>query len=239
MLKTIHGVVISSTNYQESSKIINVLTEDGIYGILSKGCRNVKSPLRLISNKLTYAEFIIYEKTDGLSTLKEGSVIDDFKNIQKDIKAMSYYIYMTDLVNQVYKHDNNKNIFSLYLNAVKKIDEGLDPKVMCNILEIKLLDYLGVPIELNACCKCGGTKNIITIDPDAGGYICESCYTDEIIYDAKVRKMLRMYYLVDIESIKELKINDYVVEAINRFLSIYYDRYTGLYLKSKSFLNEL
>lgn len=239
MLKTIRGVVVSATNYKESSKIINVLTEDGIYGINSKGCRNVKSPLRLISNKLTYGEYIIYENKDGLSTLKDGSVIDDFKNIQQDIKSMSYYIYMTDLVNQVYKHDSNKNIFKLYLSAVKKMNEGLDPKVMCNILEIKLLDYLGVPIELNACCKCGSDKNILTIDPDAGGYICSNCYTNEIIYDAKVRKMLRMYYLVDIETIKDLKINDYVVEAINRFLSVYYDRYTGLYLKSKTFLNEL
>ena len=75
-----------------------------------------------------------------------------------------------------------------------------------NILEIKLLDYLGVGINLNGCAKCGSTREIVTIDPDVGGYICKNCYTNEIIYDERVRKMLRMYYLVEIDSIKELKI---------------------------------
>ena len=121
--------------------------------------------------------------------------------------------------------------------TIKKIEEGLNPKVMMNILEIKLLDYLGVGINLNSCAKCGSTKNIITIDPDIGGYLCSNCRTNEIIYDEKTRKMLRMYYLVDIESVKELKIKDYVIDNINHFLSVYYDRYTGLYIHSKEFLN--
>ena len=45
------------------------------------------------------------------------------------------------------------------------------------------------------------------------------------------------YYLVDINSIKELDIKDYVIDAINKFLSVYYDKYTGLYIHSKKFLN--
>ena len=134
------------------------------------------------------------------------------------------------------KQNNDSTIFDIYIDTINKIEEGLNPMVMMNILEIKLLDYLGVGINLNGCAKCGTTKNIITIDPDIGGYICKDCYTNEIIYDEKVRKMLRMYYLVDIKSVSDLKINDYVIEAINRFLSVYYDRYTGLYIHSKKFL---
>ena len=111
--------------------------------------------------------------------------------------------------------------------------------VMTNILELKYLDYLGVGFDFNTCCKCGNKSNIITIDPDEGGYICKNCYTNEIIYDNKTLKMLRMYYLVNIESITELKISDNVIKNINYFVNTYYDRYTGLYLKSKKFLNEL
>ena len=51
--------------------------------------------------------------------------------------------------------------------------------------------------------------------------------------------MLRMYYLVDINSISDLKISDVVVNNINYFINTYYDRYTGLYLKSKKFLDDL
>ena len=48
-----------------------------------------------------------------------------------------------------------------------------------------------------------------------------------------------MYYYVDIKSISKLKISDKVKNEINHFLNVYYDRYTGLYLKSKDFLKKL
>lgn len=240
MLKTIEGVVVSETPFSENSKILNILTKEGLIGVTSKGCKNLKSPLRHISSKLVYGEFTIYYNKDKLSTLKEGVVLNNFTYIRTEPSLIPYstYIYITDLVTQVVKQSTNEEIYDLYISTIKKIEEGLNPIVMMNILEIKLLDYLGAPIQLNSCCKCGGVKNIITIDPDAGGYICQNCYTNEIIYDEKTRKMLRMYYLVDIDSVKELKITEYVIDNINTFLNIYYERYTGIYIHTKKFLDK-
>ncbi len=236
MIKTIKGVVIQETPWKENSKILNILTEDGIVGVLSKGCKSLKSDLRIVSQKLAYAEFIIMEGNSNLATLKEGNIIDPLVKINSDLTLISYYTYITELVTQIMKQNLNSEIYNLYIKTILKIESGLDPMVMMNILEIKLLDYLGVGISLNACVKCGSTKNIITVDPDVGGYICKNCYTNEIIYDENVRKMLRMYYLVDIDSVSEIKIKDYVKDSINQFLSIYYDRYTGIYIYSKKFL---
>lgn len=237
MLKKIRGIVVSEVPYKDSSKVLNILCEEGVVGVVSKGCKRINSPLRIISNKLTLGEYVIYYNESKLSTLKEGSVIDNFNNIKNDLNKISHATYITDLVNQVMKQNADPTVFSLYVSALKKIDEGINETVVMNILEIKLLDYLGVGINLNGCAKCGSTREIVTIDPDVGGYICKNCYTNEIIYDERVRKMLRMYYLVEIDSIKELKIKDYVIDSINKFLSVYYDRYTGLYIKSKEFLD--
>lgn len=237
MLKKIRGIVISEVPYKDSSKVLNILCEEGVIGVVSKGCKRINSPLRVISNKLTLGEYVIYYNESKLSTLKEGSVIDNFNNIKNDLNKISHATYITDLVNQVMKQNADPTVFSLYVSALKKIDEGINETVVMNILEIKLLDYLGVGINLNGCAKCGSTREIVTIDPDVGGYICKNCYTNEIIYDERVRKMLRMYYLVEIDSIKELKIKDYVIDSINKFLSVYYDRYTGLYIRSKEFLD--
>ena len=237
MLKKIRGIVVGEVPYKDSSKVLNILCEEGVIGVVSKGCKRINSPLRVISNKLTLGEYVIYYNESKLSTLKEGSVIDNFNNIKNDLNKISHATYITDLVNQVMKQNADPTVFSLYVSALKKIDEGINETVVMNILEIKLLDYLGVGINLNGCAKCGSTREIVTIDPDVGGYICKNCYTNEIIYDERVRKMLRMYYLVEIDSIKELKIKDYVIDSINKFLSVYYDRYTGLYIKSKEFLD--
>ena len=239
MLKKVEGIIIKETSFGETSKIINILTEDGIIGIMCKGAKSIKSPLRSFTLSLTYALFNIYYHEDKLSILKSVDVIDNFSNIKKDITLISYMTYLCDLASQVMKQNQNKDIYNLLISSLKKIDNGLNPMIITNIYEIKLLDYLGVGINFSECAKCGSMKNIITIDPDAGGYICQNCYTDEVIYEEKVLKMLKMYYLVEIDSISDLKISDSVIYAINNFINIYYDSYTGLYLKSKKFLEEM
>ena len=48
-----------------------------------------------------------------------------------------------------------------------------------------------------------------------------------------------MFNYVDISKIKELNILPKNKNEINRFLENYYDRYTGIYLKSKDFLTQI
>lgn len=239
MLKKVEGIIINDTNYGETSKIINILTAEGIIGVIAKGAKSIKSPLRSTTLNLTYGSFNIYYNENKLSTLKSADIINELKNIKKDIVLVSYMSFLCDLVSQVMKQNDDKKIYDMLISTLLKINDGLNPMIMTNILELKLLDYLGVGISFNSCCKCGKTKGIVTIDPDAGGYICKDCYTNELYYDEKTIKMLRMYYLVEISSISDLKISDKVVNNINYFVNTYYDRYTGLYLKSKKFLNDL
>lgn len=239
MLKKVEGIIINDTNYGEASKIINILTDEGIIGVIAKGAKSIKSPLRSTTLNLTYGSFNIYYNENKLSTLKSADIINELKNIKKDIVLVSYMSFLCDLVSQVMKQNDDKKIYDMLISTLLKINDGLNPMIMTNILELKLLDYLGVGISFNSCCKCGKTRGIVTIDPDAGGYICKDCYTNELYYDEKTLKMLRMYYLVEISSISDLKISDKVVNNINYFVNTYYDRYTGLYLKSKKFLNDL
>ena len=51
--------------------------------------------------------------------------------------------------------------------------------------------------------------------------------------------MIRMYYYVDIKNITKLDVSSEVTNEINRFLDDYYDRFTGLYIKSKDFLKKI
>ena len=69
MIKKIEGIIVSEVDYKESSKIINIYTKDmGIIGCISKGCKSLKSNLRSVTDKLTYATFTIYYKKDKYKT---------------------------------------------------------------------------------------------------------------------------------------------------------------------------
>lgn len=239
-IESFNGLVLSETNYGESSKILNVLTKEyGLIGIMSKGCRNVKSKLRGVSRKLIYGKFHVYYKENGLSVLIGVDLINSFTNIIMDLEKVSYAAFMIDLVLQVVRQNNDSNIFDLILASLEKLEEGFSPISLTNILELKLLDYLGVSPCIDSCSNCGSDKAIVTISADMGGYICKNCYHNEGLVSEKTIKMVRMFYYVDIKNISKLEVSSEVNKEIELFLEQYYDRYTGIYLKSKDFVKKI
>ncbi len=240
MIEKLEGIILNERDYSESSKILNVLTkEHGIVGVIAKGCRSMKSELRSVSEKLIYGHFNLYYKEDKLSTLISVDVIDSFKNIRKEIVKISFATFLLELSEQVYRQNNNNDIYELLISSLTKIDEGLDPMVITNILELKYLTYLGVDPLLEGCSACGNTNAIVGLSIIKGGYICNNCRTTEAIVSPKTIKMIRMFCYVDISKISTIDISEQVKKEINYFLDEYYDEYTGLYLKSKTFLNSL
>lgn len=240
MIEKVEGIVVSETPYGDSSKIINVLTkEHGMVGIMCHGVKSMKSPLRTKTIKFSYGYFHINYNEKKLSKLIDVDIIDSFVKIRSDIELISYATYLNELTLQVLKQNDSEEIYNLYINALIKLNTGHSPLIITNIIELKYLDYLGVGLNLEECVKCGNKTSIVTLDPDEGGFLCSNCYTNEMIMSSKSIKMIRMYYIVDISSITEINVSSSVTNEINMFLNKYYERYTGLYLKSKDFLKRI
>lgn len=239
MIKEVIGFIMSEVPYGETSKIINVITKDGMIGIMCKGAKSLKSKNRSTTLRFTYAKFNIYYKENKLSTLIDSEIINDLSLIKNDIILISYLNYLTELTSQIIKDNFDSSIYDLFITAIEKINNNLNPMVITNILEIKYLDYLGVSLNLDCCNICGSKEKIVTIDGDVGGLVCQSCYHNEKIVSLKNIQMLRNYYYLDISKISKIDIEENIIKEINNFINIYYDRYTGLYLNSKKFLRDI
>ena len=94
----------------------------------------------------------------------------------------------------------------------------------------------------------GISSDLSPKDPMYGIYIFKKGFGGEVVeligeYDyivsPKTIKIIRMLEYVDISKISKLDVSDTVKKEINAFIDDYYDRYTGLYLKSKNFLKKL
>lgn len=240
MIEKVEGVVVSTIPFKESSKILNVFTKEyGLIGMMAKGASRMKSELRSVSDKLTYGYFHIYYKEGKLSNLISVDIIHPLKAIKQDLEKISYASYLLELTEQLVKQNNSSDIYELFTNGLLKIEEGFDPLVITNILELKYLEYLGVMPVIDRCAVCGRTDSIATLSSYLGGYVCNHCRKQEPLVDEKVIKLVRMYYYVDISKIEKLELSEKVKKGVNQFLNDYYDRYTGLYLKSRGFLKDL
>ena len=234
------GIVVGETNYSESSKILQIFTKDyGLISVMSKGSRNIKSKLRGISNKLSYANYDISYKENGISTLIDGSCVNTLRNIITDIEKITYLSYILDLTIQVYKHSSSKEIYPILISIIKKLDEGNDPDVLTFIYELKLLEFLGIKPNVDECSICGNTKNILTISVSDGGYICNDCYKGGKIYSSNIIKLIRMFIYVDIDNISKIDLKDETKKELELFITEYYDSLSGIYLKSRDFIKNL
>ena len=102
-----------------------------------------------------------------------------------------------------------------------------------------MLDFLGIRPVIDECVNCGNKMDIVTISSYRGGYLCKNCCQGEVIVNTKTIKLLRLFYYVDISKITKLEVSDNVKLELSRFIYDYYDRYSGLYLKSREFLQNL
>lgn len=238
-LKQIEGFVIDEKSYKETSKILNIITNEGLkIGVISKGCKKIKSNLRSASQKFTFANFVVSYKENGLSTLISADIINPFLNIKKDIEKISYVNFISDLTNQVIKQSNNKNIYDILISSILKIEEGYDPVIISNILEIKYLDFLGISPYFDGCVVCDN-KDVITLSVEKGGFTCLKHYDNEYVVSNKTIKIIRMLKYVEIKKIGKINLSEEVKQEINNFIDAYYDKYAGLYLKSKDFLKNI
>ncbi len=235
----VRGIIASEKPYNESSKLLYVITKEyGYISLIAKGAKSLKSKLRSVTTKLSYCDFQINYKEGKLSTLIDADIVDPFNNIKSDLVKISYASYLVELSTQVMKENYNENIFDLLILSLEKIESGLDSKSITNILELKYLSYLGISPELNECAICQ-SKNILTLSSEKGGFICNKHHTNEKIVDPKTLKMIRMLYYVDLDKLSKIDISDKIGREIDEFITEYYDRYSGMYLNTKMFLNKI
>ncbi len=238
-IKKVTGIIVSEKEYKESSKLLNIITKEyGLISVIAKGAKNLKSKLRVVTTKLTYAEFQIYYREGKLSTLICADIKNPFNNIKQDLLKVSYASFITELSMQVIKQTSKDNVFDILISSLEKIEEGYDSTIITNILELKYLSYLGIKPNFDNCVCCKNEK-ILTVSVEKGGFICTKCHTNEKIVSSKTLKMLRMLYYVDISKISKINVSDLVRKEIDEFIDEYYDKYTGLYLKTKKFLKNI
>ena len=243
----VDGIVVGEQNYLESSKILKVFTKDfGVISVLSKGCKKPKSDLKEGSNKLVRAIFNISYKNDGLSTLTGIDIIDNYKNIVMDYKDLSKKMYSFTIIDLALQVVNQKliekeeiiSIYEILVSSIKRIDDGLNPEIILDIVMLKFLDYLGVAPAIDSCSNCGSKDNIVTMDSKSFGFICKDCYKDELIVSNDSLKLIRMFYYSDLNRIKKLDLGVEYKE-VHKFIEEYYEDHTGIYFNIKKKIETL
>jgi len=243
MLNKYEGIVIRTTDYGESNKIVVIYTrEAGKIAGMARGAKKPSSRLASVSQPFTYGYFLI-QGGRGLGTMQQAEIISSLRSIREDIFKTAYASYVVDLLDKgTGEKESNPFLFELLYQTMEYINEGFDPDIVTNIFEMKMLNVLGLYPEMNHCAVCGNTEAHFGFSIRENGLICHQCFERDPHFfplSQHAVKLLRLFYFFDIGRLGSISVKPETKKELKDVISLYYNEYSGLYLKSKRFLDQL
>ncbi len=243
LLAKCEGVIIRSIDYGESAKILTIYSKElGKVTVMARGARKQQSKFAGASQLFNYG-FFLFHIGNGMGTLQQAEVMNGFRHIREDIFKTSYVTYMAELLERATEEKQaSSSLFALFSGLLNYIDEGYDEEVLVNIFEVKILSLLGITPELNRCVNCGVTEGHFAFSIQEGGLICQRCaYEDKYVMPVSVTviKLLRLFQHIDISRLGEITLSPDTKKELRTLIDVYYERNSGLLLKSKKFLEQV
>ncbi|MHA8137943.1 DNA repair protein RecO [Lactobacillaceae bacterium Scapto_B20] len=239
-----NGILLYRRNYREHDMLVKFFTDE--YGSKMFLIRRGRKPGFKLSGDIlpfTYGKYEGSISSDGLSYIKEPIDTHHYLNITADIVLNAYATYIMNLVDTGLSEGNpNHHWFSQLFNALQLIDNGIDPAVVTNIVEIQALQLFGVAPELKDCVVCHRNDLPFDYSTNYGGLLCERHWhldPNRFHLDQRTVFYFRRFSIIDLGRVRSINVNSQTHERLRMLLDSIYEDTVGMHLKSKKFLDEI
>ncbi|RNL51434.1 DNA repair protein RecO [Pedobacter jejuensis] len=148
MLHKVRGIVLKTTNYSESSVIVQVLTDKfGMQSYLINGVKKPKAKVKMnMLQSLHLLDMVVYHKVNtDIQRVSEVRQTPVFKSIPYDVIKTSIVIFLNEvLYKSIRQQSADESLFDYIFNSVAWFDESedLNPNFHLSFL-LKLTRFLG------------------------------------------------------------------------------------------------
>ncbi|MFN1834031.1 DNA repair protein RecO [Balneola sp. MJW-20] len=154
MVETAKVIVLRSIDYQDSSKIVTVLSDThGKMALIAKGAKRPKNKLAGVIEPGAILEAVYYYKANrGVQTLSEASTIYRSMNFRMDIEKASILYSTLELINQlVHENEVNQPIFDFSEQFIPWLGDLDETKAaIFPYVQIRLAELTGVGLRVLA-----------------------------------------------------------------------------------------
>lgn len=175
------GFVIRAFNYQESGRIVALLSPQlGKISLLAKGARRMDSRFGAALDLLNLIEVVFYEGK-GLNLLKDAAIIEHYPKLKRDQERLEAAMQAARSLNLLLREGQGEGqVVALFKEFLGELNEktGLQLELLKLGFKLKLIDILGFRPELEGCATCRrelerGEQSWFS--PQAGGVVCSGC----------------------------------------------------------------
>ena len=176
MEKKTDALVLKSTDYRESDRIVTLLTaEYGKLGAAVKGVKKAGAKLRFAAQPFCFAEYVLVQKSDR-HTVVSASLHNSFFSLSEDLGAYYTGCAILEVCDKLtYENMDARKLLVLAVSSLKELEEGREAERLARFL-ISALDFAGYPVRAEKCPFCGRElKGRMRFDLDGGAFACSEC----------------------------------------------------------------
>ena len=151
MITQTQTIILRTVDYQESSKIITVLSkEHGKIALIARGVKKPKSKLSGLIDLGNVLDVVYYYKsTRSVQSLTEASISYSNHNFRIDFERAAILYATLELIAQMV-HDNevNDTVYNFAASFIKWLgeEEHIEPSIFCYV-QIRCTDLCGFAID--------------------------------------------------------------------------------------------
>lgn len=181
------GMVLGAIAYAEADKIVQLYTlQFGRVRAIVKGIRKPKSKLASSIELFTESIFSLHKKPSGsLYVLGQAKILNSYADLKKEFVQITTLQVLAEMVSQATPEgETHSEIYHLLKEVLNALEKGPKSNELLLIaFALKLMEFLGYPLELEICAECGETleKKKVYLIPHRGGALCESCQSSGIV----------------------------------------------------------
>ena len=180
MEEKLSGIVLSSINYGENDKILNIFTlEKGIVCAKIKGVKKAGAKLKFASEPFCFAEYV-FLTSQGKRSVKTASLIDSFYPLREDIVKFYSAGTAIEFVKRFYKEEIvSPKAFVLLAETLKQLAYGDDaPRRVIAKFLFEALKNVGYGLDISDCICGKPIKERPSFSVDYGRFYCMDCAID-------------------------------------------------------------
>ncbi len=233
------AIIIKTQKYKEDSKIVRLLTEEGVISSLGRGCLKLKSKNFYLLHEITKIEFDLQIRKNSFNIIKSTKLIDNYSTIKTEPEKVATVLEIFEIVNIFAEHISDYKIFYNFLSDIlNKIKISVYPKLYKIIFKIKILYLLGVAPEFTMCVNCGNKNDLVGFDFESGGMKCNKCCSFKTILENDIFIVFKKLYLTKLHNITdEIEINN--LDECDTFINYYYSKYLGYNIKTTNVFKKI
>lgn len=245
MLYREEGIIIRSTDYGESNKIIVLFTPTyGKISLMARGAKKSKSRLFAAIQLFTHGEYMYYQSRAGqMGTLNQAEILANHHLLRDDLHMTAYSAYLVELTDRLIgEQEGGAYLFSQLQAGLDTIEQGKDMQIIARIYELHMLAAAGYAPSFRQCVVCEEEANEPVLSIAQGGAVCRKCRHGasdiQRVSDATF-KLLQLFQRFDLRRLGSINVSQQTKTELKQILYDLMDCHVHTQWKSRNFIDQM